>query len=341
MSSPIPPDQRPPRLRDDEPIALVVTLLAFGAIFWWALSQGRSGWDFSSFLPGVTSSPTPTATSFPLPTTTPTVPPSPPVQNRGQGNRGQGTVQGEEATDVTSGSSPQPTTDAIAQAPPTVSPFPPTGQTGVVPASPTPTRPAPAPTLTGEPIPFADVPQNYWAYPFIAALSARGIIGGFPDGKFKPNEPVTRAQFAVQLQKAFTKPDRLPPKQFTDVPPGSQWSNAVDKAVKGNFMSGYPEGDFRPEQKVSRTEAVASMVRGLGLAEPADPEAILQVYSDRNQVPVWARGRMAAAIQAGIFAGDPDTQLLHPNRPATRADIAALVYKGLEFSGSVPKLPPS
>ncbi|MBF2029093.1 MAG: S-layer homology domain-containing protein [Oscillatoriales cyanobacterium C42_A2020_001] len=336
MSNSVPPDQRPPRLRDDEPIALLVTLLAFGAIFWWALSQGRPGWDFSSFLPGVASSPTPTATPFPLPTTTPTIAPSPTIQNEVQG-----TVQEEGTVVVPPSSSPVPATGAIATPQPTVSPSPITGQTGVVPASPIPTRPVPAPTVSGTPIAFADVPSNYWAYPFIAALSARGIIGGFPDGQFKPNEPVTRAQFAVQLQKAFTKPDRLPPKPFTDVPPGSQWSNAVDKAVKGNFMSGYPEGDFRPEQQVSRVEAIASMARGLGLDEPADPEAILQAYQDRNQIPAWARGRMAAAIQAGIFSGDRDTQLLNPNQAATRADIAALVYKGLELSGSVPKLPPS
>jgi hypothetical protein len=186
--------------------------------------------------------------------------------------------------------------------------------------------------VTGKVIVFPDVPNNYWAAPFIAALSARGIIGGFPDGTFRPNQPVTRAQYAVQLQKAFAKPDRRPPKQFTDVPATSRWATAVDQAVKANFMSGYPEGDFRPEQQVSRTEAVASMVQGLGLQEPADPEAILQPYSDRNQVPSWARGRVAAAIQAGLFSGDPDTQLLQPIQPASRADIAALVFKGLEYS---------
>lgn len=331
MSNSVPPGQRPPRLRDDEPIALLVTFLAFGAIFWWALSQGRGGWDLSTWVPGITGAPSPTLSPSPLPTESPAIAPSPTLRESAREN-------GVITVDPTP--SPQPTTGVI-DPQPTVSPSPTTGPTGVVPASPAPTRPVPAPTVAGKPIAFADVPQNYWAYPFIAALSARGIIGGFPDGTFKPNEPVTRAQYAVQLQKAFTKPDRLPPKPFTDVPPGSQWSNAVDKAVKGNFMSGYPEGDFRPEQQVSRVEAVASMARGLGLTEPADPEAILQAYQDRNQVPVWARGRMAAAIQAGIFSGDRDTQLLNPNQAATRADIAALVYKGLESSGSVPKLSPN
>lgn len=323
MSNSLPPDQRPPRLRDDEPIALFVTFLAFGAIFWWALSQGRSTWDFSSWLPGGTSSPTPAVS--PYPTAAPGA--------RGPNN--QGVIPTTPAT-PSPVPTPQPTVGVIPpQEPGTPSPRPtvsPTSPSVVTPTSPTPPRPSPTSPGVGKVIVFPDVPQNYWAAPFITALSARGIVGGFPDGTFRPNQPVTRAQYAVQLQKAFTKPDRSPTKQFTDVPPNSQWATAVDRAVKANFMSGYPEGDFRPDQQVSRVEAVTSMAQGLGLKQPADPEAILQAYSDRTQVPSWARGRIAAAIQAGIFSGDQDTQLLNPSQPASRADIAALVYKGLELS---------
>jgi hypothetical protein len=172
-------------------------------------------------------------------------------------------------------------------------------------------------------------------------LTARGVISGFPDGKFKPNQPVTRAEYASQLQKAFAKPDRLPPLTFTDVPPGDKWSASVDGAVKANFMSGYPDGTFRPEQKVSRTEAVVSVARGLELKVPADPEAVLRQYTDWQQVPVWARDRIAAAIQTGVFSGDPDTRLLNPSQSASRADTAALVYKGLQTTGQIPQQSPN
>jgi len=321
MTNSTPPDQRPPRLRDDEPIALLVTFLAFGTIFWWALSQRQGTWDLSSLLPGLSSSPSPTVS--PIPSTTPS--------DSALSNQDTTTV-----APTNPSPSPQPTVgnvlpeSQITPTPqPTVSPTNPTA-TVITPTTPTPTKPSnPA---VGKGIVFPDVPSNYWAAPFITALSARGIIGGFPDGTFRPNQPVTRAQYAVQLQKAFTKPDRRPTKQFTDVPANSLWATAVDQAVKANFMSGYPEGDFRPEQEVSRVEAVASMVQGLSLKQPADPEAILQAYADREKVPGWARDRVAAAIQAGIFSGDPDTQLLNPTQPATRADIAALVFKSLELS---------
>lgn len=314
MSNSSPPGQRPPHLRDDEPIALLVAFLAFGAIFFWALTQGRQGFDFSSWLNQPNQSNQTATTLFPWLQTSPSpsatatiVPP---------------TIQVSPTATPTATTSPE-----VAVTPtPTLTPTPTPTQT-IVPVAPSPQAA----------IAFPDVPNSYWAYPFIAALSARGIIGGFPDGTFKPNEPVTRGQFAIQLQKAFTKPDQSPPKQFPDV--SANYATAVDKAVKSNFMTGYPDGTFRPEQQVSRVEAVSSMVKGLGTQIPANPEAVLQAYPDNAEVPAWARGSMAAAIQAGLLPGDPNSQSLNPRQAATRADIAGLVYKGMETTGQIPKGP--
>ncbi|NJP11201.1 MAG: S-layer homology domain-containing protein [Leptolyngbyaceae cyanobacterium RU_5_1] len=325
MSNSTPPGQRPPRLRDDEPIALLVAFLAFGAIFFWALTQGREGFNWADFIPGVTGaapskapavglSPEPTISATPTDSTV--SPTSAAVPDQGTtlltpASPAEGSAAQPESISPTPSASPAPTTPA-------------SSEVGESSPKPTPT------TVPGSAIAFSDVPKDYWAYPFISQLSALGIIGGFPDGTFKPNQPVTRAEFAVQIQKAFTKPDQLSTKQFIDIPAGNKWAVAVDKAVKSNFMSGYPDGNFRPDQQVSRTEAVISIVRGLGLQPPADSEALLQPYEDRNQVPDWARSRMATAIEARLFSGDPDTKLLSPNQPATRADIAALLYQALE-----------
>lgn len=339
MSNSTPPDRRPPRLRDDEPIALLVTFLVFGALFAWVVGQGRSGFDLASFWPMLTGSSPQTTAPSPGPTVAPSVVPAPSpaasvpaVPGTQQGGLGASPVPSPASDSVDLSESGTVTVEGA-----TPSPSP---QPGVVPVpAPVPGSPGTSgsgttqnlnPTAPGKPIAFADVPETYWAYPFISTLSAQGIIGGFPDGTFKPDQPVTRAQFAVQIQKAFTKPSQLPPKAFSDVPPGSKWSIAVDQAVKAGFMSGYPEGYFGPEQQVTRTEAVISVVRGLGLQPPADPEAILQPYTDKQQIPSWARARIATAIQQGIFSGDPDTKQLAPNQPASRADIAALVYKALE-----------
>lgn len=324
MSNSVPPDRRPPRLRDDEPIALFVVFLVMGVILAWGLGWGRKSVDWAQLWgdmqaklqPGTVSSvvkplPRNEATAESRSPITPVAPATPgaiapsPVAPTGSANLG--------ASGTTEPNTP--TASPAATTPPAPG-----------------TVPPPAPEV-GTAIAFADVPQGYWATPFISALSARGIISGFPDGTFKPNQPVTRAEFAVQVQKAFTKPDRSSTKSFSDVPPGNKWSVAVDQAVKAGFMTGYPDGAFRPEQDVSRTEAVSAIVKGLDIPAPSDPTAVLQPYADQQTVPNWARSLVAAAVQKRIFTGNPDTNQLMAEQPATRADIAALIYKALEAEG--------
>ncbi|PZV12290.1 MAG: S-layer protein [Leptolyngbya sp.] len=315
MSNSSPPRQRPPRLRDDEPIALLIAALSFGAIFFWILNQNQQPFSIGNFLKKAGETQAPQVITTPLPQTTEAEidgvkkaprledSPQPPSPNTG--------VVTTPAPPVAINPSPTP---SIAPPPPPIPP-----------ANLTPAKP-------GVPLSFVDVPKTYWAYPFITALSAQGIIGGYPDGTFKPDQPVKRSEFAIQIQKAYAKPNTLRPITFIDVPQADLRLPAIDQAVKMNFMIGYPDKTFRPTQKVSRMEAAVSMARGLALPIPADPEAILQSYQDQNQIPEWARSRIAAAIEAGLFSGDPDTKQLNPNQSASRSDIAALVYKGQKLA---------
>ena len=303
MSNSSPPGQRPPHLRDDEPIALLIAALSFGAIFFWIFNQNQERFSMGNFLKKA---------SDPAPQTITTPIPQPAKTEINSVNKDRRLDSGQQRSSNT-GVGTVPTAPVASNPTPAIAP------------SPT-VRPTPA--KPGTPLSFRDVPQNYWAYPFVTALSAQGIIGGFPDGTFKPDQPVSRGDFAIQVQKAYAKPSKLPPIAFTDVPQSDPRSTAIAQAVKANFMSGYPDKTFRPTQKVSRTEAAISMARGLALPIPSDPNAILQNYPDQDQVPDWARSLMAASIQAGLFSGDPDTKQLNPNQSASRADIAAFVYKG-------------
>ncbi len=71
---------------------------------------------------------------------------------------------------------------------------------------------------------FSDVSSNYWAANFIQQLSQRGVIAGFPDGTFRPEEAVTRAQFAAMVNKAFQKAQQRSPINFSDVP-SNYWAS--------------------------------------------------------------------------------------------------------------------
>ncbi|MFB8789277.1 MAG: S-layer homology domain-containing protein [Potamolinea sp.] len=85
---------------------------------------------------------------------------------------------------------------------------------------------------------FKDVPQVFWARPYIEALTERGVINGFPDGTFRPNQPVTRAEFAAQLQKAFDHKVVVTAPNFKDVPTKFWASAAIQETARSGFLRG-------------------------------------------------------------------------------------------------------
>jgi hypothetical protein len=99
---------------------------------------------------------------------------------------------------------------------------------------------------------FNDVPTNYWAQTFIQELATRDIIKGFPDGGFRPNDPVTRAQFAAMLNKAINKAPIRGGMTFVDVDSNYWAASAIEKSYTTGFLSGYPGNVFEPSQNIPR-----------------------------------------------------------------------------------------
>ncbi len=189
---------------------------------------------------------------------------------------------------------------------------------------------------TVEPLPggataFADVAPNYWAKDYIQALASKGVIAGFPDGTFKPNEPVTRAQFAAIINKAFAPPAKNQAINFRDIQSNFWAYSAIQTSTKGGFLAGYPNNTFRPQQEIPRVQVLVSLANGLGLT--ANNESVLSVYSDAAQIPGWASLPIAAATTKQLVVNYPTASQLSPNRQATRAEVAAFVYQALVSSG--------
>ncbi|MGQ4646138.1 S-layer homology domain-containing protein [Lyngbya aestuarii] len=176
---------------------------------------------------------------------------------------------------------------------------------------------------------FSDVPDSYWASPFIQSLAATYMVAGFPDGTFKPNQPLTRAQLAVQLEKVFDQESKLNATNFQDVTNDFWASNSIKEVSKSGFLRGYPGDVFRPEQPVSRLQVLIALASGLELKPPATPAKTIEIFQDREQVPQWAIPKIAAATEAGIVVNHPNRELLNPNQTATRAEVAAMVYQAL------------
>ncbi|WP_066384483.1 DUF1565 domain-containing protein [Anabaena sp. CA = ATCC 33047] len=186
---------------------------------------------------------------------------------------------------------------------------------------------------------FTDVAANYWAKNYIEALAAQNIIAGFPDGSFKPNDPVTRAQFATIITKALTPPAKRAPIDFRDVSRNFWAYPAIQAAYSSQFVSGYPDGTFKPQQEIPRVQALVALANGLGLT--ADNQNIISIYADAAQIPNYAVGPVAAATSKQLVINYPNINQLNPNRPATRAEVAAFVYQALVNAGRAQPLPSS
>ncbi len=184
---------------------------------------------------------------------------------------------------------------------------------------------------------FSDI-QNHWARLFIEGLASQGIISGFPNGTFRPNQAMSRAEFAAILQKAFTKPGKRPYVPFVDVPAQNWAAVAIQKAYEAGFMSGYPGNRFRPEASIARLEVLISLVTGLEIASNvASVEATLrELYQDTAQIPSYATEKIAAATEAEMVVNYPNVKLLKPLEVANRADVAAIIYQALVYLGKVP-----
>lgn len=185
---------------------------------------------------------------------------------------------------------------------------------------------------------FPDVSSSYWAAPFINALVARGVITGFPDGTFRPEEPVTRAQFAAMLNKAFNKAPVRNPINFGDVPSGYWGSSAIRQAYVMGFMAGYPGNVFRPEENIPRAQVLVSLANGLNYASAGQVDQVLLAYSDAASIPDYARPSIAAATEKRLVVNYPNLNVLSPNRVATRADVAAFIYQALASTGQVAQI---
>jgi S-layer homology domain len=188
----------------------------------------------------------------------------------------------------------------------------------------------------------SDVAGN-WAEPFIKALVEKDIIKGYPDGTFKPDQPVTRAEFAALLNRAFDLKEVRAGRKFKDVPKKFWAAEVIQKAYKGGFLSGYPNGTFAPKQNIIRIQSLVSLVNGSKL-EPSGTLDINGVFGDAAQVPSYGQNALIAATQKCVAVSvEFDSSKLPggnfgPNTVATRADVAAYIHQVLVGSGRLTAL---
>ncbi|MBW4435118.1 MAG: S-layer homology domain-containing protein [Pelatocladus maniniholoensis HA4357-MV3] len=297
----------------DEFIGILVAFATVGAILFWSFSRKESGWNFNSLL-------LPDSGSVASPNTLPKQT-APNVESRQQLS----TSVEDKLPVVTPEPSVNFTTLPQQQAP-------------SLPFTINKTIPLVIPeqkSTIPPPITFTDVPGDFWARRFIDALSSRNIIKGYQDYTFRPNQPVTRAEFAAIVEQAFGKEVGKTKSTiaFKDIP-SQFWANsAIDQAISIGFLKGYPNKVFRPQQRIPRVQVLVALTSGMNLNVPDSPTQILSFYRDAKVIPNYATNKIAAATVNDLVINYPNTKTLNPNKEATRAEVAAMVYQALVRTG--------
>ena len=134
---------------------------------------------------------------------------------------------------------------------------------------------------------FSDVSEGQWFNHAVSTLAKMGIVSGYPDGTFRPGETITRAEF-VALAARFDAAAEAPIADFSDI--SGHWASIeIAKAAANGWINGYPDGSFKPDQKINRAEAMALVNRVLN-RDPADPDDLLNnmiKWPDNMDTTTW------------------------------------------------------
>jgi hypothetical protein len=178
---------------------------------------------------------------------------------------------------------------------------------------------------------FADV-QGLWADQCINSLAQQRIINGYPDGNFRPNSPVTRAEFATMVDAAFPIRNKMASNtSFRDINRSFWAYNAIQSAAQGGFLSGYSDGTFRPTQYIPREQVLVALSNGLNYAVPGNVDSVLsRTYDDQADIANYARSAIAAATAKQVVVNYPNVRQLNPSAQITRAELSAFLCQALK-----------
>ncbi|MEL6939140.1 MAG: S-layer homology domain-containing protein [Cyanobacteria bacterium J06598_1] len=190
---------------------------------------------------------------------------------------------------------------------------------------------------------FSDIAQH-WASECIVALAQRDMIQGYPNGTFRPQAVVSRAEFAALMQRVFPElPIKLSSAAFRDVLPEFWANEAIAWVSERGLFSGYENGRFGPNQTISRVQAVVVLMKGR-LAEQAseavsEPESVAaeqalrqvveQTFHDANEIPGYALDAVGNALSVDLLETLPEPRLFRPNQSISRGEVAALLCRVL------------
>jgi len=179
---------------------------------------------------------------------------------------------------------------------------------------------------TAAEISFTDA-SSHWAKAAISNAVAAGIASGYPDGSFKPDQYITRAEFTKLLVEGLDLASSTTALSFTDAASIPQWAQAyVQAAVDAEVITGYQDGSFRGDGNITRAEMAVMITKALDLELEAT-EALS--FTDADSIPNYAKERVATAVKHGLVQGLGNDRF-GANEQATRAQAVTIILRAAE-----------
>lgn len=174
-------------------------------------------------------------------------------------------------------------------------------------------------------ITFADLYSVPWAEDAIYYLADRGIINGYSNGQFGPKDNITREQAAsILVRQLYPNETSSTGLTFSDVKSNSPHYNTIAVALDHGLFNGYPDGTFKPKDKLTRAAAAKILALAYNLTGQ-DAK-----FKDINQTP-WATDYINALATNGITSGYSDNTF-RPNNSVTRAEFSLFLARILDSS---------
>ena len=175
---------------------------------------------------------------------------------------------------------------------------------------------------------YTDVAEDASEYTAVSTLSSLGILTGYEDGSFRPENNITRADFALLLVRVFnlTSDDIT---NFDDVSENDYFASELAIARNTGIVNGIGDNRYAPRNTITRQDMMVMVYRAMqslnvGFGENSEPQ-----YIDFASVAAYAQDAVSALIGAGIVNGK--NGLIAPVDYTTRAEVAVLIKRVADY----------
>ncbi|WP_096202393.1 beta-N-acetylhexosaminidase [Bacillus sp. FJAT-45350] len=182
-----------------------------------------------------------------------------------------------------------------------------------------------SPKIVDGSITFSDIENVSWAEDSIYYLVNRGTVAGYGQGRFGPNDEITRGQAVAYLTRELGKSKEKGIISFHDVGANHYFASDIANAVAKQIIGGYPDGTFRPNDPITRAETASILTRAYELEAGNKPLNLSDLESAK-----WAKDSLHLMASNGLIGGYTDGTF-RPNQNVTRAEFASFLTRIIQF----------